>query len=392
MNATEALVETLSSLRAGERCWFWFSPDHPTAPLLLAPFADPEGMARLQQQAGAASLPRRARICTGISVVSDRGALQLGSPLFDADMLAVLADYARKNIDAHPGLAGLSNASFLRLSSGGVIEGRYEDPVLWEGLSLPVVAGTLSAAAATLEGLEAGDEAWIWLLESGGLLRVVTIPLDEDPDGEELAGQILAGRAAAGGGAGLRGVVTRLAGGALLLLTPDDLGLIGEGLADWLSGLGSVRLVRQVGEDVLATRRIGSVAPDLDLSSQVQALAAIADGGKYYFWFTHSDRSGRPLLLLEESGPALKSAAMEVSSGAPSTRGQIRMAKWGPELRCQGELEGMLPALAGWVGANRARWPGLMTLAGARITIRDRDGEITARIKDDDAWASLKES
>ena len=74
----------------------------------------------------------------------------------------------------------------------------------------------------------------------------------------------------------------------------------------------------------------------------------------------------------------------------PTVRGQLRSARWGVEFRARGPFPDFLPTLAAWVQQHHQRWPGLAVLIDARLTVRDNDGEIVERFKDDDAWAPLR--
>jgi len=391
MKKIQYLEARLSSCQAGDRSWFWFSPDSAELPLLLERFADPQGMARLLRRAGSLPLPPGARVCTGISVVSEDGEMQFGSPLFEDGMLSHLADWVHSHHGNHPGLAHLSGARFVRIDGGGKIQARFSDPALWKGLPRPARAGTLASAAALLSELSVGADAWIWLSEGTQVPIVLVEPLEGDPKAERFGPQVLAGRRRSGRtDAGVRGTVRRLLNGALLVSTGDDLSKIGPRLSDWLAALGEVRLARIQDGEVSAGRRIGGAAVGADLSAQCAALEALDAGQTRVFWFTDAARNGAPLLLLEESMGALKGVAAEADSGAPAVRGQVRRAKWGLEFRARKAHPDFLVRLSRWVRDHHRQWPALLALVDARMTVRDRAGEIVSRARNDEAWADLR--
>jgi hypothetical protein len=388
-----SLTESVQSLQAGDRCWFWFSEDSEALPLLIEPFSDPDGMSRLLKRAGSLPLPGGARIATGIAAVDEGGQLSFGSPLASRDMLAHLAGWVKQHVGAHPGLAGLSGARFLQVSPSGRVVTRYEDRTLWHGVPRPVREGTLEAAAEALGALEEGTDAWIWLAEGGTRPQAVALPVHTDPSAAAFSQKLLAGRRRAGiEDAGLRGTARRLRSGGLLITSSDALSAVGDRVRTWLAKLGEVRLVQVADGEIVTGERIGGEDDRGDCAAQVAALEALAGGQRVVFWFTEADRDGQPLLLLEESREALKAVAVTASSSAPSMRGQLAAAKWGVEFRTQAALPGFLPALAGWVARHHQHWPGLGVLVGARMTVRSKSGDIIERVKDNDAWALLHDT
>lgn len=391
MKKIQSLEGRLTALQAGERCWFWLCPASEELPLLIEKFSDPKGMQRLLRRASTLPLPLGAQVCTGIASVADDGTITFGSPLIGEGLLEQLAGWVRQHASEHPGLSLLSGAQLVHIDSAGSVQARYQDPSLWDGIERPHLPGTLGAARAVLEALAPGDDAWVWLSEGPAAPLVCALPISDDPEGEQLRALILSGRARNGtGSAGLRGVARKLASGGVLVTTADALDAVGAQLAGWLQELGEVRFAQLRDGEVVAARRIGGAPPGADLAAQVAALEAAGAGNDCVFWFTEADQSGEPLLLLEESRGALKSLVEEVGSDAASMRGQLVAAPWGLEFRTRKELPDFLPKLAGWVAAHSGRWPGLRALIGARMTRRDKAGEILARFKDDDAWAPLR--
>ncbi|MFT4979778.1 MAG: hypothetical protein ACI8S6_005690, partial [Myxococcota bacterium] len=358
-------------------------------PLVLERFADPKGMVKLQQRAGGLPLPPGARVCTGIAAVDDDGRLQLGSPLFEDGMLARLAAWVRQHLDTHPDLAHLSDARFVRTSRDGSVLERFADPTLWDGISRPPRSGTLAAAAATLATLPAGEDAWVWLSEGSDTPLAITSLVSGDPDTTAFSQLVLAGRARSGRvDAGLRGTVRRTASG-LLVLTQDDLGRVGPRLSAWLAAQGTVRLAQLRDGEIISSTRVSGPPAGGDFSGLVAALESAQRGEPPLFWFTDATKGGGPLLLLEHDHAALKSLALEATSGAPTVRGQLHAAKWGLEFRTRDEHPGFLQTLAAFIRNHSRQWPGLLALVGARMTVRGRDGAVISRHRDDKAFSGL---
>ena len=384
------LTETLDAMRVGDRGWFWFCAEAPDAVVDIAPFSAPGSREALLERARAARVPRGAVTCTGMAAVAGDGALQLGGPSLDAGMLDALAEWVAANAEAHPALQRLVGARLLRINSQGDILERFEDAARWGALRRPPIASSLDAAAAALHALAADAPAWIWMAAGPQGPVVVTRDTGEDPRAEAFAEQLLAARRRAAGLPGLRGVAQRLSGGGLLVMTADPLDRIDAALADWLAGLGAaVRVAQHSGGAVAAVRRFGeSGAP---LAAQTHALRALQQGTPCRFWFTTADRDGAPALLLESSPQALKALAMEAGSTGASIRGELHPAKWGLELRCRKTPpEDILAQLAGWVTRHHAGCPDLLALVDARLTVRDQDGAVTDRYRDNTTWAPLR--
>ena len=235
MKKIQYLEARLSALGVGERSWFWFSPDSPKLPLLMERFADPKGMERLLKRAGSLPLPEGAKICTGISTVSATGELQFGSPMFAEGMLEGLATWVRNNIDSHPSLSQLCGAQFVYIDSNGNIRRRFQNPMIWEGLPRPSHTGTLSASEATLNALNVGEDAWIWMAEGKEEALAIAVPIKKDPKAEQFSSLVMAGRLRSGTqDAGIRGTVRRLTSGGLLLTTTIELHNVGARISSWL--------------------------------------------------------------------------------------------------------------------------------------------------------------
>ena len=386
-----ALSTQLSSLRAGERSWFWFSPDAPEVPLLMTPFADPKGMAKVLRRGSQIPLPAGARVCTGICVATELGALQFGGNLFNEMMVGQFATWVRRYVDEYPGLAHLSGSTMVRLSEGGRVEGRFDRPEMWSGIQRPLMPGSLAEAEAGLAGLAAGQERWLWLSEEsrGEAPLVESVCIEADPQGKQFAERVVNGRLRSlHRGAGVRGTARRMASGALVITTADSLDGVGAKSSAWLAGLGSVRLVQIKGGKLTATRQLGG--GQADCAAQVAALKAMRGGETQMFWFTHRSKDGGPLLLLAGASAALKGAVHKAATDAKAIRGRARAVKWGVAFQSRSADPAFLSKLADWVGQHHARWPGLRALVGARLSVVDAAGKNVERFRDDNVWSSLR--
>jgi hypothetical protein len=102
------------SLPAGSRAWFWFCPE----------VAEPH-------------------------------------PPLSWEMLAILAEWASRHVDDHPGLARLKGASFL--NSNGVVLKKIEDDAVWAELPDATINGTIQQTAQRLTRLKPGRDFWFWM-------------------------------------------------------------------------------------------------------------------------------------------------------------------------------------------------------------------------------------
>lgn len=388
----ENISSHLASLQAGERCWFWFSPDVPSNPLIILPFSQPGGMHEVNRLSHELEHPPLAYVCTGISSVASDGRIQFGSPLFQEGMLDVLAEWVHANVEKHPVLTRLVDAQFIRIINRQRIVKRFDNPSLWKGISRPPMPGTSSFAFQELQQSKVGYFARIWMSEDTDeeLPLVYVSPLSSDSDGKKFDQAIIKGRMRSKAkDAGLSGVVHRTESGLLVVLTTDDIALIGEKIEALLKPLGTMVFIRRKGEEVVAARRLGGQSPGEDLSVLVSFLRQVPTKS-CFFWFTQSDKTGSPLLLLESDFMVLKAAAKEAKGSESGVRGRVCSAKWGIELQANKPYAQLLPALAEWVKANRQQWPDINALIGARVTVRDKEGSIIDRTKNNEAWASLR--
>lgn len=359
---------------------------------MVEKFSDKKGMARLNKRAGTLKLENGAMVSLGMAVVTGKGNIVFGGPLVTGEMLPKLARWVEEHVDSHPDLAYLSGSEAAQIDARGKTLARYADASLWANIPSKPVAGSLGETAAYLSGLQVGENSWIWMSEGVSQQVICVVPVSDDPKAETFGAKIMSGRKRSGQirDPGVRGTVRRLKSGALLISTSGELSGVGERLNAWFGELGDVLLVRVTNGEVTDSRRLGGSSDSTDLSKQIAALSAIKNGATYTFWFSQETKNGSPLLLLDESRSALKALAMEVATKAPAVRGQVVQAKWGLEFRSQKPAPDFLDALAGWVSANRSAWPGLLSIVDARMTVRDKNGDIQERYKNSKAWAPMR--
>jgi hypothetical protein len=95
-------------------------------------------------------------------------------------------------------------------------------------------------------------------------------------------------------------------------------------------------------------------------------------------------------LAYDEEQQRLRKQAQQVAGQGVDVRGEVRAAKWGLEFRSKAAPSDFLQSLSAWVDSHHQEWPGLLTLVGSRLIIRDRDGQSIKRVRDNDTWAVLR--
>lgn len=387
------LSKHLESLKSGDRYWFWFCPEAVDFPLLIEPFSSKDGIKKITKTIPASSLPDEARICTGISAISNEGIHQLACPLFDEDMLEVLARFVKDHIDEYPALSNLRSCRFLVVNYLGNIEKIYEQPKLWRGIKKTRIEGSIVEASSNIRFLNIEEDAWIWIAEDT-LEReplAVVIPVETDKKGKRFSEIIVKGRLRLENDSpGVRGIIRLLPSGVLLITTQDDLSVVGTSLHRWLAKQGDVLIAQVAKDEVISAIRIGGRDPAIDFTLQCTALEAMKKGEKYLFWFSKKSKQGPPLLLIHKSKVALKGLAHEVTGTSSFVRGTVRMEKYGLKFSIRKAYAHFLPALSKWVAKNVQKWPELQILIDARVVVCDREGNIVHRIKDKKTWQSLR--
>ncbi|MFT5682793.1 MAG: hypothetical protein ACI8RZ_003717 [Myxococcota bacterium] len=394
----QSTAEILTQTPVGSRMWFWFCPDLPVdvPMLLLSSLERDPGMDKLNAAAGTLEFPLGGRLFMGLASVSVGGAIRLGAPGLTGDDLAALAGWVRAHLFGHPGLARLKGASFLDIQSDGRVAGIHDDAALWAGIPHVPVAGSIDGTAAVLDGLAEGEDAWFWMSELGGSgsPSAAAVRVEDDPMGRAFRGQV---RAIRGEGSAFSGVLRPLTEARMAMTTTGDLDTSERIVTTLLTAnqetlrcLHGARLVRMSGGRFVAARTINVSTDGPDLSDLMASLKDLTDGGKRVFWFTTAGKDGSAILVLAEEPGALKAAAKPVQGTDRGMRGQVRMSNKGwLEFRSRKPIDDFIPALAGWVTTLHAAWPGLRTLKGARLTVRDGHDEIVSRHRDDEAWTAL---
>ena len=347
----------------------------------------------LQLQADILQIPRaeNAPEFLGLGSMDASGVLQLGSTGATAAALEALALWTAEHVAAHPGLARLRNTRMLRIDGDRITMVHSADD-LWRAIPAQLLPGTMADSARLLGALQDADEAWFWLSAAGpDSLPWLAVAPRQQPATEfaETVRALL--RRSPPGTTGIKGVVRMLAG-RLMLTTADDI----DGWQDAISALQAHRIpqltalgmLQLVAGRIKAAETWGSTAASVDLSAQSAILSTMSEGERVWFWFAADSASG-PMLLLAEDRAALKLLVTAAGATEAVYKGQLRKSKKGwLEFMPRGPGADFIPRLAGFVATHRAAWPTLTLFIGARMTRRDADGNILARIKDDQAWQS----
>jgi len=221
------------------------------------------------------------------------------------------------------------------------------------------------SAIDTIRDLAPGSSAWIWMTAQGpeGLPFLVVVPQSVDSSGETLVRRVRwIAKTCETLAAPVKGVLRRLASGALTLVTSGDLELAAWTLAVAQAdapGLEDVVLVRARGGSFVETRRVEN------LSAQSGAMRQILAGEKG--WFLVTQAGGRTEVRLDTERGPIKSRAQAVLEETPDAvrvYGQLRYANGRVELRPSKSHDGLAEMIGQWSQKNRA-WPDLRPLQTA---------------------------
>lgn len=389
--------QTLTGLTSGQRAWFWFclETERVQTPLLLTPLAKDPGMTDLIDLVDAMHVPYGLEACVGLVHLDDLGRLNFGSPDAAAHMLPVLADWASANVGEYPALSRLSGARLIRYNeSEGLLLSSWEDPSLWASLRRPLLPGSLSEAAQTLDGLKTGDAAWFWVTRSGpgGIPWLALHRQDADPDGKAFSEQSTNLTLRSKGPViPVKGICRRLTSGTLVFVSQEGT----QRAATALSALATRPSFRNLnGATVLRKSQTGfnqgARVTRRDISRQAGLLEAIAPQETLLFWMTASDKDGLPALVLDTDLEGLKAAARTVGGSGPTARGRLQVSKKGRvRLQARVAYPDMLQTLATWIATYAEGYPSLQKLIQAHALIKDDAGQINKM--DGTSWDALFE-
>lgn len=386
--SVRAVSEYLQTLQAGQRVWFWCSPDvdgdHP--PILIRSFADDASMKKIREDAEHIPLVLGGLQCIGAGHLGEDGVFQLGGPLVEASMLERVAAWVAANVGEHPGLALLSGVRFLNVKRGQVAA-TYHDDALWASVPRPILPGTMDHTAVVWAGLQPGERAWFWMVERGpaGEPFLALQPQSPDPSGEAFAAQVRAIllRSPEQHGTSIRGVLQQRADWPALSTTDDIDGW--KPLVTALSGsrpaLLSLRSARMV---LLVDGAVHRVEALEGATSAPAPGLLVDDIGAKAAWFWMGDTAKGTTLLLGKDPEQLNGQAPDGARGV--VLGQVRRSSKGwLEFRSDTNDTKFIHRLAGWYKQNRAQ-DGVSSLPGARFIVHD-GSQTLARYKDDGAWS-----
>lgn len=237
---------------------------------------------------------------------------------------------------AHRGPLGL-DATLVDVGADGVVRATHPAP-----------------APDPLDALALGESAWAWLWRGPPLLSRPST----DPDGRQLALRAQAAQP------GIAGQIQRTAGGLIFTSTHPAAVVWAHLPAAWVAEVDGDRIVRV---------------------SRPAGLRDVASG-QGWFWLTDADAGGQPLLICGTSRPAVEVAAAASQGEGQGAAGRVSAPKGWLHFETGTDLPGLLYLLA----ELALQHPEGHLLAGARVTVRDPDGQIVARYRDDAVWSDIK--
>gem|GEM_PF-3861380 len=398
----EDLCSTLQNLKSGARCWFWYCPNLPSSAsrLLLQPFEAENAMQAIKSGAEEQPVTPRDKIYFGVMSVDTHSRCHFGGASVDKTMLRNLALWTHDNQAEYPHLKRLCHAQANLVDAKGMLNESFQMPSMWLGLNPEYFTGTLPSSIAKLQAMKPGDEAFIWMSAHGPNNRPhLCLSLENaDPDASQFAQLVQSIRTSITTvGPVIRGVLILNANGAPFLRTQDsidDATTIVQSILNVVESpaLRKLRVAQIVEGKILKTI---SFDPDskkisIDLSRQSKCLNRLSPDQSLVFWFTDSDASGKPLLVLDKDKERLKKSVGPVKGAGKTLNGKLVLdSKGRPEFRCRKTMPSFISTLASWAVQHAKDWPSLKKLRGARMICKDADGNIVDRQKDSDAWKEM---
>ncbi|MEL6341515.1 MAG: hypothetical protein AAFV53_00175 [Myxococcota bacterium] len=389
----------LDELALHQRAWFWLCPqrDAGHARLVITSMESDPNMLKLQRQVGGVRPPENGQIFMGMLGVDHQGRLNLAAPNLSEESLMAVADWTRRHHERFPGLARLRGLTMRDTQPDGTVRALYDSPAAWADVPERPAPGSVPYGARQLADMEEEGAAWFWLTGNGpgGQPAMVITDCATDPNGEQFQARTRWLRSP-GDVDTVSGIATvRWDGRRHLNLNIDDLeratALVQRTLRGQ-PGLDELHIVQLRDGKPIRVQPITLQPHSPDLRIQNQVLADLDEAHPVWFWFTDRDREHRPLLLLNPDRNALKAAAMERTGERSGIRGRMVLTSKGYiDIQLRTMSKPLLTQLAAWASAHVSRWPALRRLAGSRITVRDKQGKMVDRYKNDDAWSSLKE-
>lgn len=398
MSTIAETARVLRNIEAGQRAWFWFSPDVPRAgaSLMMASLDDADGLENLIGWRDARALPDGTLQSLGAVMVGNDGVVRLVSRVTRERMLAALALWVRRHVETFPSLALLSGARLVTLGEDGEVYDELERASFWTGVPYLPMPGTMAHTARELAALEPGAGAWFWMTDRGpGRAPFLLIsPTEDDPKARAFRGQVVRLRARSEeAGRQIIGTLRRTRGRLVLTADMD----VAEGWQGCLQALQQAHPEIPLLQDaVFMATQDGALVPPpdppaaLDLSRHGALLEGFGADSRLLYWFASDRGDGQPVLLVEDDKAALKKAASGYPEASKTVRGQLaHNPKGWPEFRAHSAAPGFVAALAGFVSAHAAQQPALLRLSGSRFVAKDAEGTIIDRQKDSAAWAAL---
>ena len=222
-----------------------------------------------------------------------------------------------------------------------------------------------------------------------------------DPKGHRFAERVqLQRRRSPVSGASFEGVLRLGPDDQLIFTTSTDaasaLAILESLLAaepERFSVLSNATVVQTKDGRFASAMRPGDNTAALDLSKQSSLLENLGEKGTVWFWLTSADEGGQPLLLLAHDRDTLQNEAKQAGGDGSTLRGELQRSKAGwIEIRSRQFWPEGLAVLAQWTEQHHQQWPALRRLKNARMTQRNKAGELLNRHKDDAVWDSIPAS
>lgn len=388
--STRVLSQNLDMLHAGQRFWFWLSPQA-SVPLMITSIERDPGMSALSVEVQSIDRPENALFAVGCGSVDGNGRLNLMAEGLTMKMLQAVAAWVVENGAQYSGLYRLRDLCLRRLQSAERVEAVFEDPELWRSIPKAAAPGTAAHAMERLQELNVGEKVWFWAAHRGPSNRpfLAVSAIETDPEGAQLRVQVR--EAIRRGGPPQRtiqGIISCKETGLHLVVPPKA-----RSTADRIfAGLRKFLPEMPVIHSGAVTPPPPVLAPpEMTLSAESTLLNALETNQGGWFWLSADSDSSEVTLMMSDDLAQLKERV--VVSGlkrSAAVRGRFRRNKRGwITFRTQQSAPDFLERLIAFVSAHQGRWPALRALHGARLIVEDEDGDILERHHNPELWLTI---
>jgi hypothetical protein len=387
------VVETISSLSAGDQSWFWLSPSRVRRgpQMLISPFQSDPSMNRLVEWSH--QMPNEDIPYMGFCVLGDDGVMEFAGALIDENALKITAKWVKKYSERYPKLSCLFDSRFARVNPSGIVTAVYADQSIWNGSPL----SAMEEVSNHMRTAAPGQDYWCWLASIGPNLRPTMrlIPVNEDPNGKEFS-SLISGlrRRCQNGGIFVHGTFRKTPEGPWVLITPEK-------ISRWTSLKESVAytygdnfpvfyelLTAKLISTASSSPTTGPPSPTNEtlFSDAIKILENCDKESKIMFSFGVLKGRQTPSLILGLNKSSLEK--FKWSSGFPRAFGRIHYRKGLMVFQSKEDYSGFILALASWV-RKAPEVERLKKLNKCRFIHRNSAGDILNRQKNDQAWKDI---